>query len=98
MIPNAGVASPAGSPATVDIQALTNVFEVNTLSTVRLFQATREFLEKSPGKPKWASMSSAAASITCLEQIGTAGVAPYALSKAGMNWVTVYVYPPPLPR
>lgn len=38
-------------------------------------------------------MSSAAASITCLEQFGTAGVAPYALSKAGMNWTTVYVYP-----
>lgn len=92
IIPNAGVASPAGSPATVDIEAVTNAFDVNTLSTLRLFQVTRESLRKSPRKPKWASMSSGAASIACLEQFGTARVAPYALSKVGMNWVTVYVY------
>ncbi|OJJ53752.1 hypothetical protein ASPSYDRAFT_161681 [Aspergillus sydowii CBS 593.65] len=80
VIPNAGVASPAGSPATVDIQALTNVFEVNTLSTVRLFQATREFLEKSPGKPKWASMSSAAALVQT--EMGNKGAQMMGLKEA----------------
>ncbi|BCS27793.1 SDR family oxidoreductase [Aspergillus puulaauensis] len=92
IIPNAGVASPAGTPATVDIDVVMNVFDVNTLSTLRLFQVTRDFLQKSPRKPKWASMSSGAASITCLEQFGTARVAPYALSKAGMNWITVAIH------
>lgn len=91
VIPNAGAASPAGSPATVDIQDLTKVFDVNTLSTLRLFQTTRELLEKSPGKPKWASMSTAVASIAYVEQYGTARISPYALSKVGMNWLTVYV-------
>ncbi|KAL4786963.1 hypothetical protein BJX76DRAFT_319654 [Aspergillus varians] len=92
VIPNAGVATPAGSPATVSTEDVTKVFEVNTLGTLRLFQATRGLLEKSPGTPKWVSVSSVVASITELEKFGTAVMAPYALSKTALNWLTVAVH------
>ncbi|CBF73993.1 hypothetical protein AN8155.2 [Aspergillus nidulans FGSC A4] len=45
VIANAGVAYPAGTPASVDVEDVKNVFDVNALGTLRLFQALRGFLE-----------------------------------------------------
>ncbi|KAL4918426.1 hypothetical protein BDW62DRAFT_200806 [Aspergillus aurantiobrunneus] len=92
VVSNAGIASPFGSPANVPIEAVTNVFDVNTLGTLRLFQATRDLLESSPGQPKWVSVSTLAASIGRAEELGTAIGVPYALSKVGVNWLTVAIH------
>ncbi|KAL4929711.1 uncharacterized protein BDV17DRAFT_260799 [Aspergillus undulatus] len=92
VIPNAGLAYPGGSPATVAIKDVMNVFDVNAIGTLRLFQATRGLLEASQGSPKWASMSSGAGSIGGCAEYGTSIVTPYALSKAGMNWITVGIH------
>ncbi|KAL4950906.1 hypothetical protein BDW69DRAFT_171155 [Aspergillus filifer] len=93
VIHNAGVANPAGTPANVDPDAVIDVFNINTVSTLRLFQVTRELLAASPGKePKWMSMSSGAGTIGGCEAFQTFGVTPYALSKSGMNWVTVAIH------
>ncbi|KAL4943063.1 hypothetical protein BDV06DRAFT_190772 [Aspergillus oleicola] len=93
VIHNAGAANPPGTPATVDLDAVVNVFNVNAVSTLRLFQVTRVLLEASPGKePKWMSVSSGAGTIGGCEAFQTYGVTPYALSKSGMNWITVAIH------
>jgi NAD(P)-dependent dehydrogenase (short-subunit alcohol dehydrogenase family) len=94
VIANAGVAYPAGTPASVDVEDVKNVFDVNALGTLRLFQALRGFLEVGSNngrRVKWVSVSSAAGSIGGCEVYGTHRVAPYAISKAGVNMVTVLV-------
>ncbi|KAL4994583.1 hypothetical protein BDV10DRAFT_149267 [Aspergillus recurvatus] len=95
VIANAGVAYPAGTPASVDVEDVKAVFDVNALGTLRLFQALRGFLEagvKHGKTVKWVSVSSGAASIGGCEVYGTEKVAPYAISKAGVNWVTVAIH------
>lgn len=99
VIANAGVAYPAGTPASVDVEDVKNVFDVNTMGTLRLFQALRGFLEvaSNDGKSvKWVSVSSGAGSIDGCEVYGTYRVVPYAISKAGVNFVTVFVPQPVL--
>ncbi|KAL4977120.1 hypothetical protein BDW66DRAFT_42544 [Aspergillus desertorum] len=95
VIANAGVAYPAGTPASADVEAARRIFDVNALGTLRLFQASRGFLEtgSSDGrKVKWVSMSSGAGSIGCCEVYGTNRVALYGMSKAAVNWLTVAIH------
>ncbi|KAL3429738.1 hypothetical protein BDV09DRAFT_200330 [Aspergillus tetrazonus] len=95
VIANAGVAYPAGTPASVDVGDVKNVFDVNAMGTLRLFQALRGFLKvgSNDGKSvKWVSVSSGAGSIDGCEVYGTYRVVPYAISKAGVNFVTVAIH------
>ncbi|KAL2813186.1 hypothetical protein BDW59DRAFT_154928 [Aspergillus cavernicola] len=93
VIPNAGISTTPSPLATVSIDDVTSAFEVNTVGTLRLYQAVRYLLEKSPGgKPKWVSMSSGAGSLACVEPFGTSAVSGYAMSKAAMNWITLAMH------
>ncbi|KAL5047313.1 hypothetical protein BDW71DRAFT_179851 [Aspergillus fruticulosus] len=95
VIANAGVAYPAGTPSSVGIEDVKSVFDVNTLGTLRLFQALRGFLEagvKHGKRVKWVSVSSGAGSIGACEVYGTERVTAYAISKAGINWLTVAIH------
>ncbi|KAL4903365.1 hypothetical protein BDW74DRAFT_39377 [Aspergillus multicolor] len=95
VIPNAGVAHPPGTPASVTIDDVRSVLDVNALGTLRLFQTLRGLLENAEKKgrsPKWMSMSSGAGSIAGCALYGTDKVAPYAVSKAAVNWITVAIH------
>ncbi|KAF3490690.1 putative aflatoxin biosynthesis ketoreductase nor-1 [Arthroderma uncinatum] len=87
VIANAGVAPPSEPFDTLDVNDLTHAFQVNTVSTVVLYQAVKPLLEKSAA-PKWMSISSAAGSITRLEIHQAHGVAAYGSSKAAQNFFT----------
>jgi NAD(P)-dependent dehydrogenase (short-subunit alcohol dehydrogenase family) len=66
---------------------VTDVFTVNALGPLALYQAVKPLLEKSHA-PKWVSVSSAAGSIGRLE-LHKAHIAPaYGIAKAGLNWIT----------
>lgn len=89
VIANAGIC-PAPTPLTaVGPKDVSEAFNVNAVGPLILFQATRNLLEKSPGSPKWMTISTGAASITRLEVHGAHAVPAYAIGKAGTNWFTV---------
>ncbi|KAL4766935.1 hypothetical protein BDW60DRAFT_220925 [Aspergillus nidulans var. acristatus] len=95
VIANAGVAHPAGTPASVDVEDVKNVFDVNALGTLRLFQALRGFLKvgSNDGKRvKWVSVSSGAGSIGGCEVYGTHKVAP--AIHASEKWLTAFAIHP----
>ncbi|KAL4815389.1 hypothetical protein BDW67DRAFT_191617 [Aspergillus spinulosporus] len=95
VVANAGVAYPAGTPASVDVEDVKNVFDVNALGTLRLFQALRRFLEagSNDGKRvKWVSVSSGAGSIGGCEAYGTYKVAP--AIHASEKWLTAFAIHP----
>ncbi|KAL4985082.1 hypothetical protein BDW68DRAFT_193219 [Aspergillus falconensis] len=91
VIANAGVAYPAGTPSSVGIEDVKSVFDVNTLGTLRLFQALRGFLEagvKHGKRVKWVSVSSGAGSIGACEVYGTERVT--AAIHASEKWLTAF--------
>ncbi|RDW93049.1 putative Zn(II)2Cys6 transcription factor [Aspergillus mulundensis] len=97
VIANAGVAHPPGTPASVGIEDVRAVFDVNALGTLRLFQALRGLLERGAAQGrevKWVSVSSGAGSIEGCKVYGrgTEKVVPYGVSKAAVNWVTVAIH------
>ncbi|KAK0625378.1 hypothetical protein B0T17DRAFT_532659 [Bombardia bombarda] len=67
------------------------VFDLNTLGPVLLFQATRALLQKSK-KPVWVTVSSAAGSIEAIEGYGTHRIPAYGMAKAAVNWATVAMH------
>ena len=91
LIANAGV-SPAIEPIeTVDLGVVASTFHVNALGPLALYQACHSLLEKS-NNPKFVPISSAAGSIGGMEH-GRTFVAPsYCISKAALNWITLYVH------
>ncbi|KAK9490669.1 hypothetical protein V1508DRAFT_399643 [Lipomyces doorenjongii] len=72
----------------VGVDTVTDVFNVNTLGPVVLYQAVRALLQKSK-VPKWVSVTSAAGSIGNLESFQAHVVPAFGLAKASLNWVTV---------
>ncbi|KAK9428008.1 NAD(P)-binding protein [Lipomyces doorenjongii] len=72
----------------VGVDTVTDVFNVNTLGPLVLYQAVRALLQKSK-VPKWVSVTSAAGSIGNLESFQAHVVPAYGLAKASLNWVTV---------
>lgn len=71
----------------VSPEIVTDVFTVNALGPLALYQAVKPLLEKSQA-PKWVSVTSAAGSIGRLE-VYRAYIAPaYGIAKAGLNWIT----------
>nr|WBY61500.1 SDR [Penicillium turbatum] len=75
----------------VSSEIVTDVFTVNSLGPLALYQAVKPLLEKSQA-PKWVSVSSAAGSIGRLE-LHKAHIAPaYGIAKAGLNWITTAIH------
>ncbi|KAK9320880.1 hypothetical protein V1517DRAFT_375218 [Lipomyces orientalis] len=68
----------------VDVDTVTDVFNVKKLGPLVLFQNVRPLLEKA--KTKWVSVTSAAGSIDNLEVSKAHIVLAYGIAKAGLNW------------
>ncbi|KAF2873122.1 hypothetical protein BDV95DRAFT_627885 [Massariosphaeria phaeospora] len=91
VIANAG-AIPAPSPLeAVVLNDVVETLQVNTISPVALYQASKPLLEKS-AKPIWLSMSSAAGSITNVAPYQTHWLLAYGSSKAAFNFFTVAMH------
>ncbi|ROW06242.1 hypothetical protein VPNG_08065 [Cytospora leucostoma] len=76
----------------IDIQQLRNLFEVNTISYVTLFQAARPLLKsaaesKGEGTPKLLAISSNASTIIGMEPTLPFKVGPYGASKSALNYL-----------
>lgn len=91
VIANAGTSPPPGPLNDAPISDIAKAFNVNTLSPIALYTATRPFLQKSE-RPRWLSVSSAAGSIGNLEAHQAHFVLPYGLSKAALNFFTLAVH------
>lgn len=94
----------------MSLDKLRNLFEINTLSYVTLFQATRPLLKatadkKGAGIPKLLAVTSNAASIMEMEPSIPAKVGSYGVSKSALNhlvrrthfenpWLTAWVMNP----
>lgn len=93
VIANAGGTSSFGvTPLDkVSAEEVTEIFKVNTLGPLLLFQAVKPLLEKSKS-PKFVTVSSVVGSISHMEMF-QAHVAPaYGIAKTGLNWMTMYVH------
>ncbi|PWY80836.1 NAD(P)-binding protein [Aspergillus sclerotioniger CBS 115572] len=93
VIANAGGAGEKGIILldVVSPEVVTEVFTVNALGPLALYQAVKPLLEKS-SSPKWVSVTSAAGSIGRLE-LHKAYIAPaYGIAKAGLNWITTAIH------
>ncbi|KAI1380463.1 NAD(P)-binding protein [Hypoxylon crocopeplum] len=88
LIPNAGTSPPIESMETVDLGVVSSTFHVNALGPLSLYQACYALLRKS-NNAKFMPISSAAGTISGMEQ-GHTFVAPsYCISKAALNWITL---------
>ncbi|KAL2849275.1 hypothetical protein BJX68DRAFT_276007 [Aspergillus pseudodeflectus] len=92
VIANSGISCSPTPLATISPEDVLHGYDVNTVGTLRLWQATRDLLEKSARGPKWVSMSSGAGSIEGVKTYGTQWFSMYGMSKAGMNWLTVAIH------
>ncbi|KAJ5164355.1 Short-chain dehydrogenase/reductase SDR [Penicillium coprophilum] len=93
VVANAGGAGEKGliSLDLVSPESAADVFTVNTLGPLALYQAVKPLLEKAQA-PKWVSVSSAAGSIGRLEVHGAHIVPAYGIAKAGLNWLTTAIH------
>jgi norsolorinic acid ketoreductase len=91
LIANAGVSPPIQPLETVDPKTMGSTFQVNTLGPLALYQAFYAMLKKSKN-PKFVTVSSAAGSIGGMEKGGTWVAPACCVSKAGLNWITLYGY------
>ncbi|KAL5334400.1 hypothetical protein BJX70DRAFT_405458 [Aspergillus crustosus] len=93
VIANSGVSTTADPLASVSIEKINYMFDVNANGVLRLYQAVRGLLDSSPtGKPKWVTLGSSAGSLSAIEQWGTHLFAPYAISKAAVHWITSAIH------
>lgn len=91
LIANAGVSPPIEPIETVDLSVVTSTFNINALGPLALYQACYSLLKKS-SNPKFVPITSAAGTIGGMEH-GRTFVAPsYCISKAALNWITLYVH------
>jgi norsolorinic acid ketoreductase len=85
VIANAGIANYWGPTDTTPVGAFQDHFNINTIGTLTLFQATRPLLEKS-SSPKFVYISTVVGSIGDLEKWPLQGVS-YGASKAAANYI-----------
>lgn len=89
----------------MDINALRDIFDVNTFAFVRLFNAVYPLLKASASPPKLLAISSNASQIVEMEPTIPVKVGVYGASKAALNylvrrahfenpWLTVWVMNP----
>ena len=91
LIANAGVSPPLQPIETVSLEDMASTFSVNALGPLALYQACHSML-KSAKNPKFVTISSAAGSIGGMESGGTFVAPSYCISKAALNWITLYFY------
>ncbi|KAJ5184628.1 Short-chain dehydrogenase/reductase SDR [Penicillium cf. griseofulvum] len=93
VVANAGGAGEEGMTPLDAVSSVvaTDVFAVNTLGPLALYQAVKPLLERSQA-PKWISVSSAAGSIGRLEVHKAHIVPAYGIAKAGLNWLTTAIH------
>jgi norsolorinic acid ketoreductase len=85
VIANAGIANYWGPTSTTPVDAFQNHFNINTIGTLTLFQATNALLDNS-SEPKFVYISTVVGSIGDLEKWPLQGVA-YGASKAAANYI-----------
>ncbi|KAI0122337.1 NAD(P)-binding protein [Daldinia grandis] len=87
------IANAGGSPfPVIPIESVPNedlvwAFQTNAAGPLALFQAFRHLLQKSKS-PKWASISTAASSISLIGPVKSYIVPAYGMSKAAQNYMT----------
>lgn len=88
VVANAGIAK--GYPLVKDVtrDGILEHFQLNVLSVVSLYQATRELLHKSPNKPIFAPMGSGAGSLATQPPVPNA---MYGASKSVVAWYGVKI-------
>ncbi|KAI0457021.1 NAD(P)-binding protein [Xylaria acuta] len=91
-IPNSGFTPTPGPLDAVDVSDVTKTMNINSIGPIYLYKGLLPFLEKSKKSPKWAAMSSAAASITRVEQHSAHYLLAYGMSKAGQNFFTQAIH------
>jgi NAD(P)-dependent dehydrogenase (short-subunit alcohol dehydrogenase family) len=91
LIANAGVSPPLQPIETVSLEDMASTFDVNTLGPLALYQACHLMLKKSKN-PKFVPITSGAGSIGGMERGGTFVAPSYCISKAALNWITLYCY------
>jgi norsolorinic acid ketoreductase len=85
VIANAGIGEFVGPTMSTPVSAFQNHFNVNTIGTLTLFQATNSLLEKS-ASPKFVYISTVLSSIADMEKWALPAVA-YGASKAAANYI-----------
>ncbi|KAI1459600.1 putative aflatoxin biosynthesis ketoreductase nor-1 [Annulohypoxylon moriforme] len=71
----------------MDIKAMRNIFDVNTISFVSLFKAVHPLLKASASSPKLLALSSNGGQIVEMESTIVAKVGIYGASKAALNYL-----------
>lgn len=93
LIANAAISPPIEPIETVDLGVVAGTFQVNALGPLALYQACYSLLEKSKNA-KFMPISSGAGTIGGMEQRRTFIAPSYCISKAALNWITLYVHRP----
>jgi norsolorinic acid ketoreductase len=92
LIANAAVSPPIEPIETVSLETMADTYSVNTLGPLAVYQACYAMLKNSKREPKFVTVTSAAGSIAGMASGSGTFVAPaYCVSKAGLNWITLYV-------
>lgn len=92
VIANAGISGAYSRIESLELRDMREMFEVNTLSVVKLFQAVYPLLKKTadtrgPGAPKFIAISSQAASIEDLGDNTPWLLCSYGSSKCALNYI-----------
>lgn len=87
VLANAGGYPEPGPLESVGREELVSCFEVNAAAPLLLFQTLRPLL-KEAAAPKLAVVSTSAASIASMPQLGSHILPAYGASKAALNWLT----------
>ncbi|KAL0934128.1 aflatoxin biosynthesis ketoreductase nor-1 [Colletotrichum truncatum] len=91
VVANAGVSYIWPPVAELDIADLKGHIEPNVYGVIRLFQATRPLLKKSPREPIFAPVGSIAGRLTCPRNQPPIPNAAYGPSKAALHWFGIRI-------
>ncbi|KAI1146212.1 NAD(P)-binding protein [Nemania diffusa] len=91
-IPNSGFTPAPGPLAAVDVDEVTKAISINAVGPIYLYKGLIPLLEKSKKSPKWAAMSTGAASVTRVEPHRAHNVLAYGMSKASQNFFTQAIH------
>ncbi|GAW13628.1 hypothetical protein ANO14919_030150 [Xylariales sp. No.14919] len=91
-IPNSGFTPTPATLDDVDVDAVVKSLNINSVGPVYLYKGLKPLLEKSKKSPKWAVMSTGAASITNIERHRAHNVLAYGMSKASQNFLTLAIH------
>jgi len=86
IIANSGIVGEATPVATISLKVVREVYEVNVIGPLALFQAGFELLKKA-AKPKFVVVSSVMGSVELASTFGIP-VTGYGSSKAAVNYIT----------